>query len=101
MAFDVFGSGKTVLRSGYGISWSNPFTGGSGSKTKNPPYLLSTELTTTLLTTLRIDNGIPPPTPIDLITPPQRSARSLFDSHDTDAYGHHGSTNIHQPIGRI
>ena len=100
MAYDVFGSGKTVLRSGYGISWNNPFTGGSGSKTKSPPYLLSTALTTTLLPTLRIDNGIPPPPPIDFTTPPQGSARSLFDIHDTDGYAQQWNFNIQQQIGR-
>jgi hypothetical protein len=100
IAYDIFGTRKTILRSGYGISWSNPFTGGSGSKTKNPPYLLSTALTTTLLPNLRIDNGLPPPPPIDFNAPPQGSARSLFDIHDTDGYAQQWNFNIQQQVGR-
>src|SRR5207248_7689420 len=96
MAYDVFGGGKTILRSGYGISWSNPFTGGSGSKTKNPPYLLSTALTTTLLPTLRIHNGIPPPPSLDFSTPPQASARSPLHIHDSHGYPQQCSVNIQQ-----
>jgi hypothetical protein len=100
MAYDVSGNGRTILRAGYGISWSNPFTGGSGSKTKNPPYLLSTALTTTLLPTLHLDNGIPAPPPIDFSVPPQGSARSLFDIHDADGYAQQWNVNVQRQLGR-
>ncbi|HZT28881.1 MAG TPA: carboxypeptidase regulatory-like domain-containing protein [Bryobacteraceae bacterium] len=100
LAYDMFGTGRTVLRAGYGISWDNPFTGGSGSKTKNPPFLLSTALTTTLLPTLRLDNGLPPPPPISFDQPPQGSARSLFDLHDADGYAQQWNVNIQHQLGR-
>jgi hypothetical protein len=99
-AWDLTGSGRTILRAGYGISWSNPFTGGSGSKTKNPPFLLATALTTTLLPTLRLSNGLPPPPPVDFNTPPQGSARSLFDIHDADGYAQQWNVNLQRQLGR-
>jgi hypothetical protein len=99
-AWDVTGSGRTILRGGYGISWNNPFTGGSGSKTKNPPFLLSTALTTTLLPTLRIDTGIPPPPPVNFNSPPQGSARSLFDIRDADGYAQQWNLNVQRQLGR-
>ncbi|HWB98310.1 MAG TPA: TonB-dependent receptor, partial [Bryobacteraceae bacterium] len=100
LAYDVFGTGRTVLRAGYGISWDNPFTGGSGSKTKNPPFLLSTALTTTLQPTLRLSNGLPPPPPVNFDAPPQGSARSLFDIHDADGYAQQWNVNVQQQLGR-
>jgi hypothetical protein len=100
LAYDISGNGHTILRAGYGISWSNAFTGGSGSKTKNLPFLLSTALTTTLLPTLRIDNGLPPPPPIDFAAPPQGSARSLFDIHAADGYAQQWNVNIQRQLGR-
>src|SRR5260370_36820848 len=92
-AYDVFGSGSTILRGGYGISWNNPFTGGSGSKTKNPPFLLSTALTTTLVPTLRLDDGIPPPPPLNFNAPPQGPARPLFDIREADGFAQQGNLN--------
>jgi hypothetical protein len=100
LAYDIRGNGRTILRAGYGISWSNPFTGGSGSKTKNPPFLLSTALTTTLLPTLRLDDGLPPPPPINFTARPQGSARSLFDIHDADGYAQQWNVNIQHQLGR-
>jgi hypothetical protein len=99
-AYDIFGTGRTILRGGYGMSWSNPFTGGSGSKTKNPPFLLSTALTTTLLPTLHLENGLPAPPAIDFNLPPQGSARSLFDVHDSDGYAQQYHVNIQHQLGR-
>src|SRR5262249_8228210 len=70
------------------------------SKRKNAVFLLSTALTTTLLPTLRIDDGIPAPPPINFNTPPQGSARSLFDIHDGDGYAQQWNFNIQQALGR-
>jgi hypothetical protein len=100
LAYDLSGNGRTVLRAGYGISWSNPFTGGSGSKTKNPPFLLSTALTTTLLPTLHLENGLPAPPAIDFKLPPQGSARSLFDIRDADGYAQQWNVNVQHQLGR-
>src|SRR5262249_2407185 len=91
---------KQFRRGGYAFPGSTLSPGVPDRKTKTPPYLLSNALTTTLLPTLRIDNGLPPPPPIDFTAPPQGSARSLFDIHDSDGYAQQWNLNIQQQIGR-
>src|SRR5260370_30629779 len=84
----------------YGIAGSTPFGGGPARNPKKPQFLLSTALTTTLLPTLRIDNGLPTPPPVNFTQAPQGSARSLFDIHDTDGYAQQWNINIQHQLGR-
>jgi hypothetical protein len=99
-AYDIFGTGRVILRGGYGIGWNIPLTGGSGSKTKNPPFLLATSLTTTLLPTLRLRDGIPPPPALDFSQPQQGAARSLFDINIADGYAQQWNLNVQQQLGK-
>jgi carboxypeptidase family protein len=99
-AYDLFGRGQTVLRGGYGIFWNNPLTGTSSQKPSNPPFLLSNSLTTTLLPTLRLTNGIPAPPPVDPNRAPSGTTRSIFDPEFSDGYAQQWNLNISQQFGR-
>ncbi len=66
MAYDVRGDGRTIVRGGFGVYWNFSPGGTSSSKAQNPPFLQSTALTTTLgQTTLRVQDGLPPPPGVD------------------------------------
>jgi hypothetical protein len=97
-AYNVFGSGRTVVRGGYGIFWNNPLTGTSSSKAINPPFLLSQSLSTTLLPTLRLRDGLPPPPALDLNRPPEGTTRSIFDPNFRDGYAQQWNLNVQQQI---
>jgi hypothetical protein len=98
-AYDVFGSGKTIVRGGYGIFWNNPLTGTSSSKAINPPFLLSQAFTTSLLPTLRLQDGLPAPPRVDVNRPAAGTTRSIFDPNFRDGYAQQWNLNIQRQFG--
>jgi hypothetical protein len=99
-AYDVFGDGTTVVRGGYGIFWNNPLTGTSSSKAINPPFLLSQSLTTTLIPTFRLRDGLPPPPPLDVNRAPAGGTRSVFDPNFRDGYAQQWNLNVQRQFGK-
>jgi hypothetical protein len=99
-AYDVTGTGRTVLRGGYGMFWNNPLTGTSSSKTTNPPFLRATASTTTLLPTLLLSAGLPAPPPVNPNASPTGSTRSIFDINFRDGYAQQWNLNVQQQFGK-
>jgi len=99
-AYDLLGNGRALLRGGYGIFWNNPLTGTSSAKTDNPPFLLATAQTTTLLPTLRLSGGLPLPPPVNPNAPPSGSTRSIFDINFRDGYAQQWNVNVQQQFGK-
>ncbi len=99
-AYNLFGNGHTVLRGGFGIFWNNPLTGTSSSKAINPPFLLSQSLTTTLVPTLRLRDGLPAPPAPDVNRPPAGATRSIFDVDFADGYAQEWNLNLQQQFAR-
>ena len=100
-AYDVLGTGKTLVRGGVGIFWNFTPGGTSSSKAQNPPFLQSTALRNgTFGTNLKVSDGLPPPTGVDPNKLPAGSTRSTFDRDFRDAYSTNFNINVQQQIGR-
>ena len=102
-AYDVKGTGRTLVRGGVGVFWNFTPGGTSSSKAQNPPFLQSTALTpspnTTYSTNLRLSDGLPPPPGVDPTRPASGSTRSIFDIDFRDAYTINWNFNIQQQFG--
>jgi hypothetical protein len=100
MAYDVRGDGRTIVRGGFGVYWNFSPGGTSSSKAQNPPFLQSTALTTNLAqTTLRVQDGLPPPPGVDPNRPSAGTTRSIFDVNFRDAYAQNWNVNLQQAFG--
>ncbi len=99
-AYDISGNGKTILRGGYGMFYNNPMTGTSSQKSSNPPFLLAQAFSTTLLPTLKLSDGVPPPPTVDPNRAPAGSTRSIFDPRFRDGRAQQWNLNIQRQLGR-
>jgi hypothetical protein len=98
-AYDLDGSGRTVVRGGWGMFWNFTPGGTSSSKAQNPPFLQATTLTSTLGINLRLQDGFPPPPGVDPNRPPAGTTRSIFDINARDAYAHNYNVNVQRQLG--
>jgi hypothetical protein len=98
-SYDVFGTGRTLVRGGWGMFWNFTPGGTSSSKAQNPPFLQSTTLSTGFGTNLRLSDGLPPPPGVDPNRPPAGSTRSIFDINFRDAYSQNWNLNVQQQFG--
>ncbi len=99
-AYDLRGTGRTIVRGGLGVFWNYTPGGTSSSKAQNPPFLQATTLTTNFGTNLRLSEGFPPPPGVDPNREPQGTTRSIFDINFRDAYSVQWNANIQQQLGR-
>ncbi len=103
-AYDLFGTGRTLVRGGVGLFWNFTPGGTSSSKAQNPPFLQSTALTASpnpnFSPSLIVSAGLPPPPGVDPSRPASGTTRSIFDVNFRDAYTTNYNLNVQQQIGR-
>ncbi|HEY7499441.1 MAG TPA: carboxypeptidase regulatory-like domain-containing protein [Vicinamibacterales bacterium] len=100
-AYDLDGSGKTLVRGGFGIFWNFTPGGTSSSKAQNPPFLQSTTINANP-TAYGVNNllrdGLPPPPGVDPNRPSAGSTRSIFDINFRDAYARQWNLNVQRQL---
>jgi hypothetical protein len=100
-AYDLDGSGKTLIRGGFGVFWNFTPGGTSSSKAQNPPFLHATALTATP-SSYGVNNllrdGLPPPPGVDPSRPAAGNTRSIFDIDFRDAYARQWNVNVQRSL---
>ena len=97
-AYDLTGSGKTVIRGGYGLFWNFTPGGTSSSKAQNQPFLQAQATTTNFGTNIILSNGLAAPPGVNPNVPPIGSTRSAFLVDFRDAHAHNFNINMQRQI---
>ena len=71
-AYDLNGSGRTIVRGGYGLFWNFTPGGTSSSKAQNQPFLQAQASTTNFGTNIMLSNGLAAP---PAVNPDRRAGR--------------------------
>jgi hypothetical protein len=98
-AYDVTGTGKTVVRGGYGLFWNFTPGGTSSSKAQNQPFLQAQATTTNFGTNIVLSNGLAAPPGVNLTAAPGGATRSAFLVDFRDAHAHNFNVNVQRQLG--
>jgi carboxypeptidase family protein len=98
-AYDLTGSGRTVVRGGYGLFWNFTPGGTSSSKAQNQPFLQAQAQTTSLGTNILLANGLPAPPGVHPEVAPAGNTRSAFLTDFRDAHAHNFNVNVQRQFG--
>jgi hypothetical protein len=98
-AWSVLPDNRMVVRGGYGMFYNTALTGGSSQMTRNAPFGISQSLTTSLLPTLRLRDGIPALPALNLNTPLGGAIGSAFDPRLQDGRGQNWNLNVQRQLG--
>ena len=98
-AYDVNGTGRTVIRGGYGLFWNFTPGGTSSSKAQNQPFLQAQAFTTSLGTNIVLSQGLPAPPGVQPQLAPAGSTRSAFLVDFRDAHAHNFNVNMQRQLG--
>src|SRR5712692_9970054 len=98
-AYDVAGTGRTIVRGGYGIFWNFTPGGTSSSKAQNQPFLQAQSFTTTFGTNILLSQGLPAPPGVHPELAPTGSTRSAFLTDFRDAHAHNFNVNVQRQFG--
>jgi len=98
-AYDLNGSGRTIVRGGYGLFWNFTPGGTSSSKAQNQPFLKAQSSTTNFGTNIRLSNGLAAPPAVNPAVAPGGSTRSAFLTDFRDAHAHNFNINVQQQFG--
>ena len=98
-AYDLTGSGRTIVRGGYGLFWNFTPGGTSSSKAQNQPFLQAQTFTTSFGTNILLANSLPAPPGVHPELAPTGSTRSAFDINFRDAHAHNFNVNVQRQFG--
>jgi len=98
-AYDLNGSGRTIIRGGYGLFWNFTPGGTSSSKAQNQPFLQAQAQTTNFGTNIILSNGLAAPPGVNPNIPPAGNTRSAFLTDFRDAHAHNFNVNVQRQFG--